>query len=525
MDVLSLPWDRESAVGDAVAAMRARSAFTDVNLVCHDSVVVRAHQAVLAPLSPLLASLFRAHSCCACAGANCCSASDEATLLVPWVSAQSATMLLCLIYTGRASVTADREKKELLKLIAALDLKLPEEVEATLMEATRKRKAEELMTREEKRKKETVRNSDGVFECWRCGATYASERSHHAHSILCSKKHKRVEEAEDDGVIVIEDEEKEVQDVTETNYIEGRSIGGTTRVVCTTEVTLEQIQVKEEPLDADGHVVALHTCRYCLMAMRTRNGLLQHLCVDHFGRHLKQAYGHLTACPDCGFTPKSNAHLLKHLGVEHSKVARYVKFCQESPEDLCCPHCDEAFEDPELLVVHLATEHYQRNLELMYPLDSKCPMCETALEEPYFYLHLIRKHFALFSVLPRRVCDQLLRIMTDEMLETRENFGTHASKAPESVDDEVTPDINLVCPVCEKIFAVKEELKEDLAGHYSGELKKLFGSNLGGRCPFCRKEGLSGDDGVMVHIATAHDQLRRVLPKEVARLVLKKLFD
>jgi hypothetical protein len=252
-DVLRLPWDREAAIGGAAASLRSSGAFADVRLVCHDGVAVRAHQAVLAPLSTFLASLFRAQrgSCCVCGngggrcgGAAPAAAAEEVTLLLPWASAAAVSLLIGLFYTGEAAVSGDRERRELRAAAAALGLSLPDSVRRELHDVSRKRRAEEALARDSKRPREApaavARGPDGAFGCWRCGASYATERSLHAHSVLCSKTHRRITPAEEEIA-----PNEEIEDDGDAPPMER-----VTRVI--TEVTLEQIQVKEEPLDSDG---------------------------------------------------------------------------------------------------------------------------------------------------------------------------------------------------------------------------------------------------------------------------------
>ena len=545
-DTLKLPWDRESAIAGAADACRASASFADVTFVCHEGggdpgtssasssfSSLPAHQAVLARVSPLLATLFRARSGC------CAASADPATVFLPGARRGAVAALLQFVYTGQVALVGQAEAREFAGLAKALKVALPREAERVLRRAGRKRRAEEALAaaaaaaaaaegeggRSKKPALAVRPNEDGVFECWRCGQNYASERSLFSHSVLCARAASYKDAKDDDSSSASEDEEEEPKIVhVERDQVGSFPIPDTMRLVARVDVALEEIQVKEEPLDADGHVVNLDTCRFCMSPFTSRGALLRHLCLSHFRPHLTKAYGHLPACPFCGaaFSFSDSSGLIVHVGVEHDRVLKYLDFCSENPEDLNCGHCGSAEEDPEALIRHLATRHYFERLKRAYPAADSCPQCRAAQAEESFYEHLVAKHFAVFSVAPRRVREQLLRVMTDEMLEVRENFGTNASSVPEqSVEMEDMPNPNFICPVCETPFALEEELKEDLASHYVGELERLFGRDLRS-CPFCDSaDGGGGGDGagagrtVTSHIALAHGQLSRVLPENV----------
>ena len=508
MDSLKLPWDREASVARAASAFRSASTFTDVTLVADGGHAFPAHQAVLARASTFLAGLFRSHAC---------RSAGQMTVLLPGAGIGAAEAILELLYTGK---TATAEPGEVLGLARAMGVELPEEVERGLRRARRKRKKARMSPSSQMGAKIARRNRDGVFECWRCGDTYASQRSLALHSVLCAKATKAKEKEQDEESSEMEgsEEEEDQQSDVEEVELEQQQQHPLQPPFESSEVVLELIAVKEEPLDEDGTVALLETCRFCLTPFSTRQQLLRHLCLHHFRRHLEKALLDLPACPCCGaarFTSLSD--FLVHVGAGHGRVAKYLEFCSESASDLECPHCAEPEEDPEALLRHLAEEHYHEALEKSYPVQKECPLCSKSVGKAQFYKHLVSKHFALFAVAPRKVCDQLLRIMTDDMLEAREEYGTNATRAEESLEEEVE-NPNLICPVCEKSFREAQDLKKDLAGHYEEALGKLFGKELKS-CPFCNfaSGGEEGGGGILGHIAVSHGQLERVLPDSVKK--------
>ncbi len=450
--------------------------------------VLEAHRWMLAWSSPRLSDLIRASP-------QCCRQCDTVTLVLADTDRQTVQHFLNLLYAGKTVLQGESEREELKGLARQLEIGFLQELFAKL-EVPSKRTStgeeDEELSPAAKRAKNTIDDID----CWRCTRDFASQSELINHLVTC----------EDSSNLEI------------------------TCVTTESQQDYGSIEVKQEPLEEDESAAELEVCAYCNCAYSSRDMMLRHQCRTHFRRHLSKEVGHLPACPFCGKLDENPDELLIHVGLEHGRLKKIVSLCKESADDLSCTHCQQVYLDSSSFIDHLASTHYLPELKKMFPEQSTCPTCGVLIcSRSRFLGHMVHKHFALFKVVPASISEQLLRLMSSESVdEGVENSDSDillkdagATSVPEahmdSIDFDDATNPNLICPLCEAVFETEEQLKNDLASHYVASLARIFGSNLE-CCPFCKSKH-SDDSETLTHIAVAHNQLERVLP-----LVVKKML-
>ena len=172
-------------------------------------------------------------------------------------------------------------------------------------------------------------------------------------------------------------------------------------------------------------------CEICPKVGRDRPDLLAHYCLVHFKSELQEMLGGdptLTQCHLCGLKLKENANLVRHYGISHQMVHRFLsqsqlEKCSQVPQiqrasltqksksdensEWPCHFCSRPpFSDKKSLHYHIAGVHFKDQIRDLIGDTLECPDCHKSFSKVNdLFRHVGTFHRYIYKFIPEFLLD------------------------------------------------------------------------------------------------------------------------
>ncbi len=310
------------------------------------------------------------------------------------------------------------------------------------------------------------------------------------------------------------------------------------------------------------------SCPICLVSLKSKTWLENHLMLDHYRQELRSASGSSgTQCGICDRNFSTWRPMLKHVGRDHGFISTVIPpevsewlgeienddgdetvsvkpkvDCNKDSKDgsdsfeiingnfLNCPYCDKAFKILRDLKIHLATETFKDDvLALSNSSALECGLCEHKTKnskpntpgsdkrlEKQVLTHIVVRHDDYLETIVPENLREALAACKKEQRDISFLLGTIPSRS------------DWECYLCMKRGNGLLELKKHLScKHFRKELMALWKSaDLNMPCPYCAVRLFTLPNGevgrfsqltVASHLGTEHDLLKQVASDSIKR--------